>query len=267
MLFRSTHPELPGVPTLMDYVSGADNRGALEVMFTPQEAGRPFAAPPEIPADRAAALRRAFDAALKDKALLAEAERAQIEIDPITGDLRSDPAARSLAQTMRTLTTTKLVPGDDTDLGPKTLADLGVRTEKDGTLSIDQTRLAKTLSDYPGSVEKMFQASGDNLIGLSARMNSVQLSATSSVYGLTASYNNLTQQQSDNSDAQAKLEDSRKTATDTMTARFASMNSRVSRIMSSSLSLPSLSVSSCLNRASWPAVHSPRSTKPSLLVS
>lgn len=149
-------------------------------------------------------------------------------IDPITGDLRSDPAARSLAQTMRTLTTTKLVPGDDTDLGPKTLADLGVRTEKDGTLSIDQTRLAKTLSDYPGSVEKMFQASGDNLIGLSARMNSVQLSATSSVYGLTASANNLNEAQKNLADQQSRLSDNRDRASDALTARFSAMNNRVS---------------------------------------
>lgn len=148
-------------------------------------------------------------------------------IDPISGDLRSDPAARSLAQTMRTLTTTKLVPGDDTDLGPKTLADLGVKTEKDGTLSIDQTRLAKALSSYPNAVEKMFQASGDNLIGLSARMNSVQLSATSSVYGLTASYNNLTQAQKDLADQQSSLSDNRERASDALTARFSAMNSRV----------------------------------------
>ncbi|WP_375245097.1 flagellar filament capping protein FliD [Sphingomonas parapaucimobilis] len=149
-------------------------------------------------------------------------------IDPITGDLRADPAARSLAQTMRTLTTTKLVPGSDVDLGPKTLADLGVRTEKDGTLTIDQTQLAKALSTYPDSVEKMFQSSGDNLIGLSARMNSIQLSATSSVYGLTASYSNLTQAQKDLADQQSRLSDNRERASDALTARFAAMNSRVS---------------------------------------
>ncbi|GAA3259640.1 hypothetical protein GCM10020258_21570 [Sphingomonas yabuuchiae] len=149
-------------------------------------------------------------------------------IDPITGDLRADPAARSLAQSMRSLTTTKLVPGSDVDLGPKTLADLGVRTEKDGTLTIDQTQLSKALSTYPGSVEKMFQASGDNLIGLSARMNSIQLSATSSVYGLTASYSNLTQAQKDLADQQSRLSDNRERASDALTARFAAMNSRVS---------------------------------------
>jgi flagellar hook-associated protein 2 len=149
-------------------------------------------------------------------------------IDPINGDLRSDPAARALAQKMRTLTTTKLVPGDSSTAGPKTLADLGVKTEKDGTLSVDSVRLSKALAQYPDIVEKMFQASGDNVMGLSAQMNSVQMSATSSVYGLTASYNNLSKQQSDNSDAQSKLSDTRQTASDAMTQRFAAMNSRVS---------------------------------------
>ena len=86
VLSLKSHPDLPGVPTIMDYVKGADDRSTLEVMFTPQEAGRPFAGPPEIPADRAQALRRGFDAALKDPALLADAERGQIEIDPITGE-------------------------------------------------------------------------------------------------------------------------------------------------------------------------------------
>ncbi len=117
---------------------------------------------------------------------------------------------------------------DDTDLGPKTLADLGVRTEKDGTLTIDQTQLTKAMAANPGSIEKMFQASGDNLIGLSARMNSIQLSATSSVYGLTASYSNLTQAQKDIADQQSRLSDNRDRASDALTARFAAMNSRVS---------------------------------------
>lgn len=151
-------------------------------------------------------------------------------IDPATGDLRSDPAARSLAQTLRTLTTTKLVPGSDA--GPQTLADLGVRTEKDGTLTVDQTVLAQALSKNPRSVEQMFQSSGDNIIGLSARMNAVQMSATSSVYGLTASYNNLTSQQSNNADAQTRLATTRQSATDAMTARFSAMNTAVGKYKS-----------------------------------
>ena len=86
VLSLKTHPELPHVPVIMDFVKDEANRQALEVMFTPQEAGRPFAGPPQIPADRASALRRGFDRAMKDPALIAEAERSNIEVDPIAGE-------------------------------------------------------------------------------------------------------------------------------------------------------------------------------------
>jgi tripartite-type tricarboxylate transporter receptor subunit TctC len=43
-----------------------------------------------VPAERVAALRRAFDAAMKDPALLAEAEQSKIEIEPLTGEEVAD---------------------------------------------------------------------------------------------------------------------------------------------------------------------------------
>ena len=46
--------------------------------------GRPYLAPPGVPADRLAILRSAFEATMKDKAFLAEAEKLQIDIDPIS---------------------------------------------------------------------------------------------------------------------------------------------------------------------------------------
>ncbi len=79
------HPDLPNIPTLMDYVTKDEDKLALEIMFATQEMGRPFAAPPGIPEDRKRALRAAFDAAVKDTDLLTEAERGRIEIDPISG--------------------------------------------------------------------------------------------------------------------------------------------------------------------------------------
>jgi tripartite-type tricarboxylate transporter receptor subunit TctC len=47
--------------------------------------GRPFAMPPGVPADRVAILRAAFEATLKDPAFLADAEKLQMEVDPLTG--------------------------------------------------------------------------------------------------------------------------------------------------------------------------------------
>jgi len=45
----------------------------------------PFAAPPDVPSDRAAALRAAFEATLKDPDYLAEAKQRQLEVNPMSG--------------------------------------------------------------------------------------------------------------------------------------------------------------------------------------
>ena len=46
----------------------------------------PFAAPPGVPKDRAEALRQAFMATVTDKTFLAEAEKASLEVRPVSGD-------------------------------------------------------------------------------------------------------------------------------------------------------------------------------------
>ncbi len=84
------HPELPNVPVMMDLVDKPEDKQALELIFATQEMGRPFAAPPGIPADRAAALRKAFEAVVKDPALLADAKKQDLEIDTITGQEITD---------------------------------------------------------------------------------------------------------------------------------------------------------------------------------
>ena len=77
--------ELPEVPSALDLVSDPQNRQVMELILMRQEAGRPFAAPPGVPADRIAALRRAFTAALKDPEFVAQAQKSQLEIDPLSG--------------------------------------------------------------------------------------------------------------------------------------------------------------------------------------
>jgi tripartite-type tricarboxylate transporter receptor subunit TctC len=76
--------ELPDVPSALDLVSDPESRQVLELILIRQEAGRPFAAPPGVPAERIAALRRAFDATLGDAEFRADAEKAQLEIEPLT---------------------------------------------------------------------------------------------------------------------------------------------------------------------------------------
>jgi tripartite-type tricarboxylate transporter receptor subunit TctC len=80
-----TNPELSDVPFAMDLVDEAVKKQILYVHFAPQAMGRPFAAPPDIPPTRKAALIRAFDAAMKDPELAAEAAKAGMDIDPMSG--------------------------------------------------------------------------------------------------------------------------------------------------------------------------------------
>jgi tripartite-type tricarboxylate transporter receptor subunit TctC len=80
------HDDLPNVPLVVDLAKNDEQRAILRLIFARQALGRPFLAPPNVPQDRAAALRKAFTDTMKDKAFLAEADKAQLEITPLSGD-------------------------------------------------------------------------------------------------------------------------------------------------------------------------------------
>jgi tripartite-type tricarboxylate transporter receptor subunit TctC len=80
------NPELKDVPMFLSLAKTDAERAALELMLARLEYGRPFFLPPNVPAARLAALRRAFDATMKDPAYLAEADRLKIEVDPLSGE-------------------------------------------------------------------------------------------------------------------------------------------------------------------------------------
>jgi tripartite-type tricarboxylate transporter receptor subunit TctC len=77
-------PELAGVPAALDLVSDPVKKQVLELILIRQEPGRPVAAPPGVPGDRVQVLRRAFDDTMKDPEFLAEAQRLQLEIEPLS---------------------------------------------------------------------------------------------------------------------------------------------------------------------------------------
>ena len=103
-------PELAGVPSIMDYAKDDATRQAFALVFADQEMARPIGGPPDVPADRVAALRAAFDATMKDAAFLADAEKTGVEVDPIDGPAvqaildrlyRSSPAAIATVKKIR----------------------------------------------------------------------------------------------------------------------------------------------------------------------
>jgi tripartite-type tricarboxylate transporter receptor subunit TctC len=79
------NPDLPDVPFAMDVVKDAEKKQILYLHFAPQAMGRPFMAPPDIPADRKAALIKAFDETMQDQDFLADAAKQRMDIDPMTG--------------------------------------------------------------------------------------------------------------------------------------------------------------------------------------
>src|SRR5262247_972048 len=80
------HPELPDVPLILEVAKSDADRAALKLVIARLEYGRPFFMPPNVPPERVAAVRRAFDATMKDPAYLAEAEKLKIDVDPLSGE-------------------------------------------------------------------------------------------------------------------------------------------------------------------------------------
>jgi tripartite-type tricarboxylate transporter receptor subunit TctC len=77
--------DLPNVPLITELAADDRQRQILKLIFSRQTMGRPFAGPPGMPADRAQALRKAFDLTMKDPEFLAEAEKRGLEINPVSG--------------------------------------------------------------------------------------------------------------------------------------------------------------------------------------
>jgi len=78
--------EFPEVPLIFDLLSKPEDRQLVELMVGPSAMARPFAAPPGLPANKAALLRRAFDTTMRDPAFAEEVARVGTEIEPTTGE-------------------------------------------------------------------------------------------------------------------------------------------------------------------------------------
>jgi tripartite-type tricarboxylate transporter receptor subunit TctC len=81
----SKNLNMPKVPFVMDYARSDEDRQILRLIFGWLDLERPIAAPPGTPEDRVKALRDGFDQAMKDPALLADAEKANVGIEPTSG--------------------------------------------------------------------------------------------------------------------------------------------------------------------------------------
>ncbi len=79
-------PEMKDVPTLLEYAKTDEQKKIVSLMVTTETIGRPLVAPPGVPADRVALLRKALMAVVKDPEFIADAEKAKLELSPVTGE-------------------------------------------------------------------------------------------------------------------------------------------------------------------------------------
>jgi tripartite-type tricarboxylate transporter receptor subunit TctC len=79
-------PELPNVPNVLEYVKDPKVREVYRLVLSQQAAGRPFVAPPGVPADRLAALRKALADVANDPKFRADVEKTGGTVTLMTGD-------------------------------------------------------------------------------------------------------------------------------------------------------------------------------------
>lgn len=83
---RERHPELKDVPLLTEFATNDADRKLLEFLSDPIAIARAVVTTPNVPLDRVNALRRAFDAVMKDPAFIDEATKMGLDLDHMTGE-------------------------------------------------------------------------------------------------------------------------------------------------------------------------------------
>lgn len=151
---------------------------------------------------------------------------------PVAGPLVGDATVRSLLSTVRNeLVSTQ---GDSTS-GVRVLADLGVTTKQDGTLSLDSTKLDKAVSSNFPDISKLFV--GDN--GLASRLDS-KLDAYTQSGGVLELRNKALQSTLNSADKQqADLDRRISDLQDRLMKQFNAMDSLVGSLQSTASSLTS----------------------------
>ncbi|MDP4594331.1 MAG: tripartite tricarboxylate transporter substrate-binding protein [Beijerinckiaceae bacterium] len=85
-LSLTKHADLKDVPLITEIAKTDEEKKIMKLVFARQVLGRPIIGPPQIPAERLTALRKAFLETIKDKAFKAEADRAKMETEAVSGE-------------------------------------------------------------------------------------------------------------------------------------------------------------------------------------
>ena len=85
-LTNERDPQHKDVPSIMESLSTAADKNMVNLLLARLDLGRPFVAPPNIPAKQVEILRNAFRKSVEDPELVAEAKKSRLAIDPIWGE-------------------------------------------------------------------------------------------------------------------------------------------------------------------------------------
>lgn len=150
------------------------------------------------------------------------------QTDATTGALFNDSATRQLQQSLRRFSLTELATPTATG-APSTLAEIGVSTNRDGTLSVNATQLTAALTNFPEAVEALFfNGTGATGGGIAAAFQAIADQATDATIGLGASESRYTKRQASLDEALEKANADKEVVRTRLTRQFAGADARVS---------------------------------------
>jgi len=112
MISERRSEEFPATPSIMEFAKDDRTRALLRLLIVSQDFDRPLLVPPGVAPERVRELRDAFNATVKDRAFLAEAERTRLHLDPVSGE----DVAKALAAAYA-------VPADLVEIAKETLGE------------------------------------------------------------------------------------------------------------------------------------------------
>lgn len=205
---------LDGLPMSSPKNTVTDAIAGLNLTLTATNAGNPATLSFGDNSSAISAMMTDFVAAMNELASQLKTATA-----PLTGDLVQDGGAQALKRALSQLTGQVIMPNAPAT-APRTLADLGVSIQRDGTYQLDSSVLTAALKKNPTAVAAMFTNGIDGVYATIDALNR-KMSSTTEAFSLAASINRYTTQQTRAKTDLADLADKQEAFRQQLVTRFA----------------------------------------------
>lgn len=212
---------LDGVPRTSISNTITDAAPGLSLKLTATNVGSPTTISFSDPASGIETAMSDLVAALNE--MVAELNR---DTDPTSGTLSNNPGAREMRRQLGSLALTKVMPTAATG-EPSTLAELGLKTNRDGTFTFDSARLSATMASSPTGTAKMFTT---GLYGVYATLDKIARAVTSTSNGnsLGGSLASMTTLQTKLATQKSDIETKQEALRQKLVTQYAGLDSRLS---------------------------------------